>query len=97
MIEIKKLGVISVGKMLGLLYAILGLIFGAIFSCVSLIGAMAAFTESGGEALGLLFGVGSIIFLPIIYGLMGFVTGLVVALIYNLIARFVGGIEFYTE
>ena len=97
MIEIKRLGVLSVGKVLGLLYGLLGLIVGAIFSCVSLLGTVAAFTESGSDAFALLFGVGSIIILPLVYGLMGLIMGIVVALIYNLVAGWVDRIEFYTQ
>lgn len=47
--------------------------------------------------MGLLFGVGSVIFLPIFYGVLGFVFGLLTALLYNLVARFVGGIEVEVE
>lgn len=44
-------------------------------------------------ALGILFGVGAIIILPIVYGLLGFVGGAIVAWIYNIAARLIGGIE----
>ena len=98
MIQIKRVGVFSVGKVFGLLYALMGLIFGAIFSCVSLFGAAAAMSEIGGEgAFGLLFGIGGIIFLPLMYGIMGFIMGLIMAVLYNLIAKFAGGIEVQTQ
>ena len=97
MIQVKRLGVLSLGKVMGLLYALLGLLIGFIFSCVSVIGSVAAISELGGEGLGFLFGIGSIIIFPIFYGVIGFVAGLLVAALYNLIARFVGGIEIYTE
>jgi hypothetical protein len=41
--------------------------------------------------------VGAVIFLPIFYGIIGFVGGLISALLYNLIARLVGGIELEVE
>ena len=98
MIQVKRLGVLSLGKMLGLLYALLGFIIGLIFSCVSLVGSVAMISELGGEgAFGLLFGIGSIVLFPIFYGVIGFIAGLLVAFLYNIIARFVGGIEIYTE
>lgn len=50
-----------------------------------------------GGVFGVLFGVGSIILLPFLYGVLGLVGGLISALLYNLIARFVGGIELVLE
>lgn len=98
MLHIKKVGVFSLGKMLGLLYALLGLIIGALFSCFSLLGSAAMISQSGSEgAFGLIFGLGGIIFFPLIYGVMGFIGGLLVGVLYNVIAGLVGGIELYTE
>jgi hypothetical protein len=44
-----------------------------------------------------LFGVGFIIFLPIFYGILGFIGGLITAWTYNLVARFAGGLEIELE
>jgi hypothetical protein len=44
-----------------------------------------------------LFGVGSVVFLPIFYGILGFVFGLIGALFYNGIARLIGGVEIELE
>jgi hypothetical protein len=95
MVKIKKIGVVSLGKIFGILYAIIGLIIGAIMTLVSVIGI--ALSSKGPGLFGALFGVGAIIFLPIFYGIMGFVGGLVMALLYNLIASWVGGLEVEME
>jgi hypothetical protein len=42
---------------------------------------------------GLGFGIAFAILAPVLYGLMGFVTGGIGALLYNLLARWVGGFE----
>lgn len=98
MLHIKRVGILSVGKVFGLLYGLMGLIFGVIFSCVSLLGAATAISEIGREgAFGLVFGLGSILFLPLMYGVLGVIVGLIMAALYNLIAHFAGGIEIYTE
>jgi len=76
--------------MFGALYAIMGLIGGAILSLISL--TVAASGETSG-----LFGLGSIIILPILYGVMGLIFGYITALLYNFIAKKVGGIEFEIE
>jgi len=98
---LKNIGVLSCGKVLGILYALLGLLIGLSIALVSLIGAVASTgsPQSGSDGLifGTLFGVGTVIFLPISYGIIGFVGGLISALLYNLIARLVGGIELEIE
>jgi hypothetical protein len=84
----------SLAKVLGVLYAVLGLFVGVIFAIVSVFGGLAAQAESQGTPLaGLLLGVGALVFMPIIYAVLGFVGGLLVAVIYNFVARFVGGVE----
>ena len=97
---IKKIEVASVAKLSGAMYATMGLLAGVIFSFFSLItSSMFTRGQSGinpGSMFGVL-GVASIIVLPIIYGIMGFVAGAIGALIYNLFAKLVGGIEIQTE
>lgn len=93
---IKRVSPVSAAKIGGVLYAGLGLIVGA---CVSLImmaaGGAAAVSgeESGGAVVGMIFGAGAIIIMPILYGVLGFVVMLISAALYNLAARLAGGIE----
>jgi hypothetical protein len=94
MVKIRRFGVISVGKMLCILYAIFGLIEGAVFSLVSIVASSAM---KGMGMFGILFGIGAIIFMPIAFGIMGFIFGIVIALVYNVVARLVGGIEVDAE
>lgn len=97
--EVRRVGVLSVGKVMGVLYALLGLIIGAFFALFSLLGAAAglANSETSGAVFGLLSGVGSIILLPLFYGILGFVFGLISALLYNVVARLIGGVELELE
>jgi hypothetical protein len=81
---------------LGTLYAFLGLFFGGIMTFISLIGAMAAAQQQnaqGGALFAMLFGAGAVIFLPIFYGVMGFIMGIIMAAIYNLASGIIGGLE----
>ena len=93
--EIKKIDVLSAGKIVGILYALMGLIIGVFITLFLLIGlpSYSEITGLSGVLFGLIFGVGSIIFLPIFYGIFGFITGLIIALLYNFIVKFVGGIK----
>ena len=88
---IKKVGVLSSGKIVGILYALMGLVIGAIITLVSLVGL--AVSPGGAGMFGALFGIGSIILLPLFYGGMGFVSGILMALFYNLISNWIGGLE----
>ena len=42
-----------------------------------------------------MFGMG--ILMPVIYGVMGFIIGVIGAAVYNLVARWIGGIELEVE
>jgi len=81
---------LSLAKVLGVCHAIVGLLIGILLTLFS-IASMAATPD--GNMYGLLFGVGAIIFMPIFCGVMGFVTGLVSAYLYNHVSDWVGGIE----
>ena len=89
---VNSIGVLSVGKMFGALYALLGVIIGAFFSLISIIGVAAGAQNAGPAAL--LVGAGAIIILPVFYGLLGFVGGIIMAVLYNVVASVTGGIEF---
>ena len=95
MVIIKRIGVVSAGKILGLLYALMGLIFGTIVSLISLIGGVLFL--KGAASVSAIFGIGAIIYFPIMYGIMGFISGVIMAFLYNLIAGWIGGIEVETE
>ena len=94
-LKVRRLGVLSLGKVMGALYGLLGLIFGALFSVFSLIGAGFAGAGGAGEdaVLGLVFGVGAVIILPLVYGFFGFIGGLLTALLFNLVTGIAGGLE----
>ena len=96
---LKSIGVMSAAKVIGMLYAVMGLLMGLVFGALfSMIPAMAA-SESG-EVPGWLapmFGIGAIVFMPVLYGLMGFIGGAIAALIYNGLAGVIGGIELRLE
>ena len=96
---LKRIGALSLAKVLGVAYTLIGFLVGIIFSLVSLVGFGLNQTASqapGGFA-GLLMGVGAIIFLPIFYGALGFIVALISASIYNAAAKRIGGIELGLE
>jgi hypothetical protein len=88
---IKSVGVLSVGKVLGLLYAAMGVIVVPFFLLFSALGALSG--EAAAAGFGLAMAIAMTIFLPIFYGVAGFIGGVIMAFIYNLIAGRLGGIE----
>lgn len=98
--RIKRISPLQAGKMLGALYACMGLIFLPFFALAGLVGALApaqqnAANPPGALIAGIMFGFG--IFMPVLYGIMGFVGGIIMAALYNLFARWIGGIEVEVE
>jgi hypothetical protein len=89
---IRRIGPLSTAKVAGVLYAGLGLLFGAIVSLISVMGGMAT-DEAGGGLMGAFVGVGAIIFLPLFYGAMGFVMTALMAWLFNVAAGIAGGVE----
>ncbi len=92
--SVTRIGVLSLAKMLAVTYAFLGLFFGGVISLFALMGAaVGGAAGDGGGIAAMIFGVGAVVVLPIVYGCLGFVGGLIMAPLYNLVAKVVGGIE----
>lgn len=97
MTKVKKFGALSVGKICGLVYAVIAFIIGFFVTVFALISVATATGEEKSAFGSILFGVGAIIFLPILYGVLGFIGGVISAWIYNVAARWIGGIEVELE
>lgn len=93
---LKRVDPLSVAKVAAALYAILGFVLGCFVALFSLLGIAA---DQGPEPplLGLIFGAGAVVFLPIFYAILGFLGSLLMAALYNVAARFIGGIELDLE
>jgi hypothetical protein len=98
---LKSVGVLSAGKIMGVLGALGGLIGGAMIALMSVLGGAAqmhAANPAGGPHFPAAFlGIGAIILMPIIYGIFGFIAGLLYALFYNIAAGIIGGLELELE
>ncbi|NNE98999.1 MAG: hypothetical protein HKN25_08255 [Pyrinomonadaceae bacterium] len=105
-LKIRKLGILSVAKIYAVMMLVMSLLFsipyGLIIIIFSLIGGAGAGSQDGLAGLavggtGVVFGIVVMIALPIIYGILGFVMGALSALVYNIFAGMVGGIEIEVE
>jgi hypothetical protein len=91
---VKSVGIMSVAKIMGLIYGCMGLIFAPFFLLVGLLGTLVGEQKSPFAGV---FGIVFAILMPLIYGFMGFVTGALGAFLYNLFAKWVGGFELEVE
>ena len=95
--KLTRVGVVSAGVTLAALYAILGIIYALVYAVI--IAAFGAILgASGNSSFGLAaMGIGVVFLLvafPIIFAIMGFIVGALMALIYNFVAKYTGGIVF---
>ena len=98
---IRSVGVMSLAKVMGVLYGGLGLLIGICFALFSVLGggAMMASGQDGtglGGGMMMGMGIGFAIAAPIFYGILGFLGGLLTGWLFNLAAGFVGGLEIET-
>ncbi|MFQ5677381.1 MAG: hypothetical protein ACE5G1_15945, partial [bacterium] len=77
-----------IGLILGILYSFGGLIIDALVSMGWITSA-----ETPGLSFGTVLAFGALIGMPIIFATFGFIVGLIEAFLYNLFARWFGGIK----
>jgi hypothetical protein len=92
---IRKIGIGSAVKFFAVFYGFLGLLIGACVALFALIGAGMSATadESVPAWLGAGLGVGAIIAFPIFYAVLGVISGLITAGLFNIVAGLTGGLE----
>jgi len=100
MTKIKKIDPMSAAKIEGVMGVVFGLIAGL---CMVILGAGVRGMMGGygyGYGYGSMMsglGFAAIIIMPIMYGILGFIAGGIVAWVYNLISGWIGGIEIELE
>ena len=94
---IRRVGIWSVARIYGALSGGMGLLIGIVLAVLSAVGLSLADNSDAPPFLGALFGVGAVVILPIVYGVLGIVTGAIGAAMYNLLAGVVGGVTVDVE
>jgi hypothetical protein len=95
MITIHRVGALSLGKFLGILYAGLGLIAGLLMAGFTLLGMIFGGAYASTSDIGMMLAF--VFVLPIIYGILGLIGGMITGLLCNLALRFAGGLELDAE
>ncbi len=105
LLRLNHLDVLSVAKMYGAIMAVIGVIAGLVYACfmtffaASFMSGLAAGAGDAGRsgmagAMGgsLVGALCAIVFIPILYAVMGFIGGAIAAWVYNLLAPRIGGV-----
>jgi hypothetical protein len=93
-VKLKRIGIISLAEYFTIIWLIVGLIWAA------LITVLGSFVYSLFTIPTLLEGLGIVVIaivIPLGFALIGFITGALAAIIYNLIARLTGGVKMDLE
>lgn len=103
---IKRIGVVSLAKLMAVSMAgvavIIGIVYGIVIAIMAVIGGLGLMSTGEAESvltggaslgLGLLLALGAVVGLPLFYGVFGFVFGLLYGWIVNLALRLSGGLE----
>lgn len=79
--EVTNIDILSTGKIFAMMYLIMALVFSPFLLLPALL------SDSG------FMGVGFTVFMLLLYPILGFIGGMIFAVIYNVSARIVGGLS----
>ncbi|MEK6885818.1 MAG: hypothetical protein AABX17_02535 [Nanoarchaeota archaeon] len=97
MVELKRIGPLSLAKLETIFMAFIGLLIGIFYAIIGMfISGLSegALQEAGLDASStIMFSPWAIIVMPLLYAILGFFSGLIGAGLYNLVAGWVGGVK----
>jgi membrane associated rhomboid family serine protease len=91
-VTITKINAISLGKIIAIVYGVLGLIFGLFGVLFLLSQFLAPITTMEIISISMVF-----LLMPVMNIIIGFIAGVVIALIFNFMSRYTGGLELEIE
>lgn len=85
---------VSAGKMYGGTIALFGGLIGLLYAGVLVLMGLVMATEDAAAGIGMMVGgIAVVLFIPIFYGMFGFIGGLILAFIFNMVSGWVGGLK----
>lgn len=100
-VTVKRIRILSAARIAGAIGAASGLLAGLFVALLSLAGFALPLAAEGGEGsekwVALALGTGSIVVLPLVYGAVGALAGVVQAFVYNVVAGLFGGLRLDLE
>jgi hypothetical protein len=95
MVRLKSVGVMSVAKIAALMYGGLALILVPLFLLVAVV--MSFFPQGTPDQPSAITFVAFAVVSPFLYAGMGFIVGAITGFAYNIVARWVGGLELHFD
>jgi uncharacterized membrane protein len=89
--RIQRIGVWQLAKVMGVLYFLMGIVFLAVISLFSR--GMPGAAGTAFSSFGMGGGFGMFLFMPLLYAFFGVVFGALTAVLYNVVAGMMGGVE----
>ncbi len=85
---------VSAGKMYGGTIALFGGLIGLLYAAFFVLFGLFAATDDAAAGMGMVAaGVAIALFVPIFYGFFGFIGGIILAFIFNMVSGWVGGLK----
>ena len=92
-VEVKKINILALAKISGIILATIGLVMVFLLYLGLTFSTDVEMAANFNHPLIAQFGYFSIIIFPIVFGIQGFVSGAVIAFLYNMFAEKIGGIK----
>ncbi|MEM6978812.1 MAG: hypothetical protein AAF539_04025 [Planctomycetota bacterium] len=94
-VMMRRVGVLSAAKICAVMYAIFGLLYGLFVGVFMGLATLGNTGLDGSSAAAASVGISAVMFvmMPVMFAVFGFLGGGIAAVLYNLTARFVGGIQ----
>ena len=89
----KKLGVLSVGKIAAALYFLFGVVSIIVIAILKKVAANITIPAAANLASLEQLTTGTLLLIPIWQAIVGFIAGIIIAALYNLLAKKIGGIK----
>lgn len=96
---VHKVGVGSLAKLIGVWFALVGLVIGVISAVVSTVSVFANYDYSvlGGIGVAILLVIGWVFVYPIVMFVIGWIQGAILAVIFNVVISGSGGLSVHVE
>jgi ABC-type protease/lipase transport system fused ATPase/permease subunit len=96
---VHKVGVGSLGKLIGTWFAIIGVVVGIISAVVSTVSVFAnnSYSFLAGLGIAVLLVVGWVLIYPVIMFLLGWLQGAILAVVFNVVVSGSGGLSVHVE
>lgn len=93
---ISRFDVLSVMKLAAVIYGVIGLVLGVFFAIFAALGFFAAQNQANDPfsgTVGVIFGVAAAVIFPVLYAIFGAVGAAIMAALYNVTSKRLGGIR----